>query len=206
MNIGKFITFEGGEGVGKSTQVHLLAEYMKSVGVDVYTTREPGGNEQIDKIRTLLKNSDYHWDSMAETLLMFAARAEHLKKVIFPLIESGVHVICDRFYDSTIVYQGLLKGIDIAKIMEIKQMIMGDFEPNITIILDAAPEITTKRIAMRLGKKDVYDAMAFDKHVLVRQGFLKISEIFDFRARVINASGGINNIQNRIKNAVAEIL
>ena len=198
---GKFITFEGGEGVGKSTQVKLLAEKLRELGYKVFVTREPGGAELGEKIRSLLKTST-QVDPICELLLIFAARRDHFVKLIVPHLENNEIVICDRFYDSSLVYQGILKNVQIERIMELKQMTLGYFEPDLTIILDMDVEKSRKRLAERKLIADEYDSMNAEKHELVRQGFKKISEIFSFRSVLINAGGSERNVFSKVFNEV----
>ena len=194
---GKFITFEGGEGVGKSTQVKLLAEKLRELGYGVFVTREPGGAELGEKIRDLLKKTT-HMDSLCELLLIFAARRDHFIKLIVPHLENNEIVICDRFYDSSLVYQGILKHIPIERIMELKHMVLGYFEPDLTLVLDMDVAKSKQRLAKRCLIADEYDSMDAEKHELVRQGFKKISEIFSFRAELVNANGSEQKVFSKI--------
>ena len=194
---GKFITFEGGEGVGKSTQVKLLAEKLRELGYGVFVTREPGGAELGEKIRDLLKKTT-HMDSLCELLLIFAARRDHFIKLIVPHLENNEIVICDRFYDSSLVYQGILKNVPIERIMELKQMVLGYFEPDLTLVLDMDVAKSKQRLAKRCLIADEYDSMDAEKHELVRQGFKKISEIFSFRAELVNANGSEQKVFSKI--------
>ncbi|MGN6669975.1 MAG: dTMP kinase, partial [Candidatus Nucleicultricaceae bacterium] len=114
MQRGRFITLEGGEGTGKSTQVQQLVDFLAAKGLDVLVTREPGGSEGAEMIRPLLVSGHYPWDLCAEYLLFSAARSDHLSKIILPALESGTWVICDRFFDSSLVYQGIVQGLDIS--------------------------------------------------------------------------------------------
>lgn len=201
---GTFITFEGNDGVGKSTQVKLLAEKLSQFG-DVFVTREPGGTELAEEIRKLLKEP-YDIDPLSDLLLIFAARRDHLVKQIMPHLEQGDFVISDRFYDSSLIYQGVLKGVPIENIMMLKQMVMGNFEPDITIILDMDVEKSKTRLANRSLIVDEYDSMDIEKHNLVRNGFKKIAEIFSFRAVLVNASGSEKNVSSRVFKVIKERL
>lgn len=188
MKSGKFITFEGGDGVGKTTQVKLLTKYLSEHGVRTKITREPGGDAIGEKIRELLKNSK-NIDSMCETLLFCAARRSHYMNLIKPLLEEGYFVISDRFYDSSLVYQGILKGVSPKKIMQLKDLSIGSFEPDLTFILDIAPEVAVQRMSFRNFLFDEYDKMQVTQHESVQKGFRKIAEIFSDRAVLINARG-----------------
>ena len=200
---GKFITFEGGEGVGKSTQTQLLANKLREIGLKVQVTREPGGNEIGEKIRDILKSSSSKMDPLCETLLLFAARRDHFIKVIEPLLNLGYFVICDRFYDSTLVYQGLLKNVSYEDIMNLKKISVQDFEPDLTIILDMDVETAIDRVANRnltLNEAilDEYDAMDKEQYNLIRKGFLKIAEIFSFRTAIVKANGSRDRVLSKI--------
>ncbi len=200
---GKFITFEGGEGVGKTTQIHLLYEFLNERRVKVKVTREPGGDEVGEKIRAVIKSATVtKMDSLCETLLLFAARRDHYIKIIKPLLEQGYTVICDRFYDSTLVYQGLLKNVSIEDIMKLKQMTIGDTEPDLTIILDVNSDVSTKRLSMRNLIQDEYDTMQKEQHDIVRKGFQNIAEIFSFRSVMINATGNKKTVFAKVIKAI----
>lgn len=202
---GKFITFEGGEGVGKSTQVKLLAAKLSEIGYKVHTTREPGGDIIGESIRSILKSFVNSMDPLCETLLLFAGRRDHYIKVIKPLLESGIIVICDRFYDSSLVYQGLLKKVSFEDIMKLKYMTIGDCEPDLTIILDMEAKISMQRTVARSLIPDAYDALGEEKHNLIRTGFKKIAEIFSFRTVLINAASSEEKVFEKIMKAVQKI-
>ena len=201
MKKGFFISFEGGEGTGKSTQVRLLADRLSEDGNLVFTTREPGGANISEKIRNILKSSP-DMDSITEVLLMFAARREHFVKSIKPHLEQGYTVICDRFFDSSLVYQGILKNVSIEQIMQLKFMTLNDFEPDFTLILDIPPSIAKERIRYRQLCLDNYDMMSENEYNVVRNGFRKIAETFSFRCKLINASGDERKVFSRIYKAV----
>ena len=198
MSPGKFITFEGGEGVGKSTQVQLLANRLREMGKKVQVTREPGGDEVGEKIRDVLKSASKKMDPLCETLLLFAARRDHFVNVIDPLLKLGYFVICDRFYDSTLVYQGLLKKVSIEDIMHLKKISVGNFEPDLTLVLDMNVEKAIDRVANRSLIMDEYDAMDREKYEIIRSGFHKIVEIFSFRTVMIKANASREEVANRI--------
>jgi dTMP kinase len=201
---GKFITFEGGEGVGKTTQVRLLAQKLsENYGLSVYTTREPGGDEIGEKIRDVLKAPNVSViDPLCEALLMFAARRDHFVKLISPLLKRGYFVICDRFYDSSLVYQGLLKCVSIEDIMHLKRITLGNFEPDLTIIVDVSADTAAARMAARHLIPDEYDMMNLEKHEIIREGFRKIAEIFSFRSVLIDAEGSINTVFAKVLKAI----
>ncbi len=205
MKKGLFISFEGGEGTGKSTQVRLLADKLAEQGNLVHITREPGGTDLSEKIRGMLKTNS-NIDPITEMLLMFAARREHFMKCICPLLEQGYIVICDRFYDSSLVYQGILKNISVEQIMQLKEITLGNFDPDFTIILDIPSSIAKERIQNRQLYLDNYDMMSEDEYNIIRNGFRKISKIFPFRCRLINASGDEKRVFSRIYKAVEKFI
>ncbi|MDR0677166.1 MAG: dTMP kinase [Holosporaceae bacterium] len=194
---GKFITFEGGEGVGKSTQAKLLAERLSTSSVKTYLTREPGGDVIGEEIRNLLKKSE-EIDPVCEVMMIFAARRDHFVKIISPKLEQNYFVICDRFYDSSLIYQGLLKRVSIEDIMRLKQMAIGTFEPDFTIILDASFDTSHRRITERNLIPDEYDLMNRKKYDLIRSGFQKMAEIFSFRSVLINTEKSENIVSEKI--------
>ena len=200
---GKFITFEGGEGVGKTTQIHMLYEFLNTRRIKVKVTREPGGDEVGEKIRAVIKSAAItKMDPLCETLLLFAARRDHFIQIIQPLLEQGYTVICDRFYDSTLVYQGLLKNVSIEDIMKLKQMTIGNTEPDLTIILDVDSEVSTKRLSMRNLIQDEYDTMKKEQHDIIRKGFQNIAEVFSFRSVMINATGNEQTVFAKVIKAI----
>ena len=138
---GRFITFEGGEGAGKSTQIRVLAAALERAGKTVCLTREPGGSGGAEQIRELLVTGDPdRWDAMTELLLLYAARKDHVRRLIEPALENGTWVLCDRFADSTMAYQGYGHGLDRSKIAALHKIVLGDLSPDLTIILDLDPE------------------------------------------------------------------
>jgi len=168
---GKFITFEGGEGAGKSTQVKMLAEYLRAQGHEVVITREPGGTPHAEEIRNmLLGNND--WDGLSEVLLNFAARNEHVKKVIKPALQHGQWVISDRFFDSTIVYQGYGQGVELNRIEEIRMATLGGFAPDITFVLD----IDVDTALARATDHNRFEKMGVAFHKKIRDGFLELAK------------------------------
>lgn len=184
-----FITFEGNNGVGKSTQIELLKKRLEEYGEKVVVTREPGGNgvELSEKIRSLLMGyGDMH--AITELLLLFASRNEHYQKFIRPKLDDGFTVICDRFYDSSIVFQGVLNDINIGDIMKLKHMVLGDFEPDLTIVLDLSYSDAMRRISARNDGGDKYDFIPCEQFELVRSAYLRLSEVFYARCVVIKAS------------------
>ncbi|PIR38467.1 MAG: dTMP kinase [Alphaproteobacteria bacterium CG11_big_fil_rev_8_21_14_0_20_39_49] len=198
-NIGKFITFEGGEGGGKSTQCKLLKEAFNNRNIDVTLTREPGGTKGAEQIRKLLVTGDIDkWDSITETLLHLAARQDHVRNLIKPSLESGKFVICDRFSDSTIAYQGYAHGLGLEKIESLQKQILGDFSPALTFILDISIKDGIARAAKRGNTENRYEKMGKEFHSNVRKGFLEIAKKEPERCFVINANDSVEIIHKKI--------
>jgi dTMP kinase len=196
---GKFITFEGGEGGGKSTQLGLLAKALEDAGIEVMTTREPGGTPGAEEIRRLLVNGTTdRWPPVAEVLLHFAARVDHVEKSILPALESGAWVLCDRFTDSTLAYQGGGHGLGLARIEELKTDILGDFTPDLTFILDIPVEEGLARAFGRAGTEDRYERMDLGFHTRIRDTFLAIAEAEPRRCAVVDATGTVDDVQREI--------
>lgn len=200
---GKFITFEGGEGAGKSTHVKTLAAQLKEAGIDVITTREPGGAPGAEEIRKLLVEGDTgKWDSLTEVLLHYAARQEHLEKTVLPALDKGSWVISDRFADSTFAYQGYGHQLGREAIQPIHDAVVGKTEPDLTLILDLDPEIglarTLARTGHRNGAEDRYERMDIEFHQRLRTGFLDIAAANPGRCVIIEASQDIETVANEI--------
>ncbi|MFB0921878.1 MAG: dTMP kinase [Alphaproteobacteria bacterium] len=189
---GQFITFEGGEGTGKTTQVQLLASLLRARGHDVVTTREPGGAAGADTIRSLLvSGATDKWDPLSESLLLFAARREHLVKTIWPALEQGAWVLCDRFADSTLAYQGYGHSVPIEFIENLYDVVVGEFVPDLTLILDIDVEIGLARANARntdtASREDRFERMDIAFHERLRTGFLCIARNDPGRCAVIDA-------------------
>ena len=184
-----FITFEGGEGSGKSTQVGLLKNTLEAAGRACLVTREPGGTESAERIRALLVSGDKDaWHPLSETLLFYAARLEHVHKCILPALTAGKIVLCDRFADSTRVYQGVGKQVSSQFIESLHQLTLQDFEPDLTFILDIDPKQGLARAAGRGDHENRFESMEFTFHQQVRQGFLDIAATDTQRCVVIDAA------------------
>ena len=199
MATGKFITFEGGEGGGKSTQLALLAKALETAGIEVLTTREPGGTPGAEEIRNLLvRGTTDRWPAMSEVLLNFAARVDHVEKAIMPALESGVWVLCDRFTDSTLAYQGGGHGLGIDRIKGICRDILGDFAPDLTFVLDIPVEEGLARAFGRAGTEDRYERMDLGFHTRIRDTFLAISKAEPDRCAIIDATQSVDDVQRDI--------
>jgi dTMP kinase len=195
-----FITFEGGEGSGKSTQIKLLAERLQSLGKAVVATREPGGTPDGEAIRNLLVTGEAgRWSAEAETLLNFAARDNHLNKIIRPALLEGKIVVCDRFMDSTRAYQGYAGACTFHLIDELERSIVGTTKPDFTFIFDLDPVLGLERATKQgKGKEDRFERMGLAFHQRLRAGFLEIAAQNKQRCRVIDAAQSIANVSEAI--------
>ena len=189
---GRFIVLEGGEGAGKSTQARRLADWLAARGVASLATREPGGAPGAERIRALLLDPATPLTPLAQTLLHVAARVEHVAEAIRPALEAGIWVVCDRFMDSTRVYQGVAQGVD-AGAIEALAAIVG-IEPDLTIVLDVPVSVSRERSAARGGAADRYEAMADAAHARIREGFLARAAAHSARYAVVDASPGVDAV------------
>lgn len=210
-----FISFEGGEGGGKTTQINRLAESLTALGHKVITTREPGGTEEGDKIRDfIVQREGGDWSPMAEALLLMAARVMHVDRVVKPALDEGKIVITDRFSDSTVAYQGYGRGMDLKEIDKLSQAVIGDLKPDITFILDIAPKEGLERSERRLASEqlgvdqteDRFERLEIEFHDKIRQGFLAIAESDPDRCHVIDATQSIDDIAEQIAQIATERL
>jgi len=207
MERGRFITLEGGEGAGKSTQITLLKDALKAQGIKVLVTREPGGSPGGEDIRTLLVNGDTaRWEPLTEALLNYAARHEHLEKVILPALNQGTWVLCDRFADSTMAYQGYGHGMDREVIRRLHRLVVGDLRPNLTLIMDMPVTEGLHRAGVRGQGEDRYERMGLAFHDRLRQGFLEIAHKDSGRCALIDATGDIEAVAKLIRTEVTERL
>jgi len=187
--VSRFITLEGIDGVGKSTQARLLAAALRTEGHDVVLTREPGGSTGGDEIRHLvLEGNPDRWSAETEILLFTAARRDHLERLIEPALEAGKVVVCDRFADSTRVYQGLSRGNLCDKVDTLHNLMIGR-EPDLTVLIDADPATGLERAKGREGDEERYEDFGMEFQERLRQGFLKLAERFDCRFRVVDGNG-----------------
>lgn len=204
---GKFITLEGGEGCGKSTQIKLLYEAFKLTNLYCIKTREPGGSPGAEEIRGLLVSGDaVRWDPVAETLLFYAARLDHVNKVIKPALAKGEYVLCDRFADSTQVYQGIGKRLTEDYIRSLHHMTLGNFQPDLTLVLDIDPAIGIKRTQSRHGTENRFESMDTDFHQAVRTGFLAIARREPERCAVIDAAASVDEVHRQITTIINQRL
>ncbi len=199
----KFITFEGGEGAGKSTQIQRLAERLRAAGGTVLITREPGGTPDAEAIRGLLTAGETaRWDPLAETLLHLAARRQHLARAIRPALERGEWVLCDRFYDSTRAYQGGGQGVTRAAIDRLHEPVLEGLHPILTFMLDIPPEAGLARARAR-GDAGRYERWPLEQHAAIRAAFLDIAAAEPARCQVIDATQSIDTIADAVWRATA---
>jgi dTMP kinase len=199
----RFISFEGGEGSGKSTQIKLLAKRLAKYE-DVITTREPGGTIEAEIIRNLLvKGKKNKWSGVVETLLLYAARKDHIDKVIAPSLKKNKWVLCDRFKESTLVYQGYGKNVDITLIKKLDKIITNNLTPGLTFILDIDPIIGLKRSKRKSNTETRYENMSLGFHNKIRKAFKAIARLNKKKFILINANQDINLIQDIIWNEVS---
>lgn len=204
---GRFITLEGGEGAGKSTQIGRLAGWLSARGIAVETTREPGGAPGAEAIRELIvKGSIERWDAMAEALLMTAARRMHVEQRIRPALEAGRWVVCDRFSDSTMAYQGYAHGLGREPVEQLQRIAIAGMRPDLTLILDLPVEAGLARANARGTGEDRFERMGLDFHHRLREGFLDIARHEPARCVVIDATADIDTVAEAIRDTVASKL
>jgi len=202
----RFVSFEGGEGCGKSTQLDLAVRWLEDRGVDVVRTREPGGSPSAETIRRLLVEGDTdRWSPVTEVLLHAAARTEHLDKTVRPALERGAWVLTDRYADSTMAYQGGGHGIDPALIASIHELTTGGLKPDMTLVFDLPVEEGLRRAGIRADTEDRYERMGTTFHERVRQTFLSIAEAEPARCRIIDAAGDVQAVHAAVTAALAEL-
>ena len=201
---GRFITLEGGEGAGKSTQLALLVQGLRQAGRSVIATREPGGSPGAEEIRQLLVQGEPgRWDAVAEALLHCAARRDHLVRTIRPALERGDWVLCDRFADSTMAYQGYGLELGRGPVETLHRLTVGDFWPDLTIVLDLPVELGLARAAARSDRDNRYEQMKIEFHRRLRDGFLDIARREPRRCVVVDAAQSVEAVQAAIRGQVA---
>jgi dTMP kinase len=199
---GKFITVEGIEGVGKSTNMDFIQQQLITAGKDVVVTREPGGTPLGEAIRGLLLDPEYKgMDPTCELQLMFAARAQHLAQVILPSLDRGQWVLCDRFTDATYAYQGGGRGIDSGVIARLEELVQGDFRPNLTLLLDVPVEVGLSRAGNR-GELDRFEQEQVEFFERVRDSYLAMAKQYTERYRVIDAGLPLDQVQQQIRDVL----
>ncbi|WP_374328501.1 dTMP kinase [Azonexus sp.] len=200
---GKFITFEGIDGAGKSSHVEWLAEYLRRQGHVVLVTREPGGTPLGERLRELLLNESMHLET--ETLLMFAARREHLASRIEPALARGEWVICDRFSDATWAYQGGGRGLDKSKFLALEHWVHEHLQPDLTLLFDLPLEVARERIVLANRVLDKFEQERADFHERVRQAYLDRAHAHPARMRVIQADNTLENIRKKLEEIVSTL-
>ncbi len=199
---GVFISFEGGDGAGKSTQINRLADVLRAQGREVVVTREPGGSEGAEIIRKLLVEGDAdRWSPLCEALLMYTSRADLLERTILPALKRGAVVITDRFADSSMAYQGIAGGLGENTLRKIHDIVVGDTDPDLTIILDLPVEAGLERAGARGGEAR-FESKGADFQERVRKAFLEIARREPERCVVVNANTGIEEVASAVNAAV----
>lgn len=205
---GTFITFEGGEGSGKSTHIKRLGSRMKAAGHSLVMTREPGGTPEAEAIRTLLVSGDIaRWTAKSEALLNYAAREQHLEQVIRPALAQGATVLCDRFMDSTRAYQGYAGGCDLDFIDALEKAVVATTRPDLTLIFDLDPEIGLERARSRGDalSEDRYERKGLNFHHKLRDGFLDILRRDPGRCRMVDASLSVDEVEQSVWDIVSRV-
>ncbi len=207
MQRGHFISLEGGEGTGKSTQARRLVERLNAAGREAIATREPGGSPGAEAIRALLvEGAADRWSAVSETLLMYAARRDHIERVIAPALARGAWVVSDRFFDSTRAYQGAGGGAPASLIAALEREVVGKTTPDLTLILDLPVAEGLARAAHRAGGEGRFEAKGADFHERLRSAFLDIAAREPERCAVVSADGSVEAVAAMIWNAVAQRL
>lgn len=204
---GKFITFEGGEGPGKSTQARMLKAALEARGANIVLTREPGGTPAAEEVRKLLvEGSPERWTPMSETLLFLAARADHVARLIEPALAAGKWVISDRFSDSTIVYQGIARGLGTNKVERLSAVALGAFAPDLTIVLDVEPRAGLARAGKRGAEESRFERFDENFHLELRRGFREIAEAEPKRCALIDGGASADAVAAAVWRIVEERL
>lgn len=207
---GLFITFEGGEGTGKSTQIERLAEAYRTAGREVVLTREPGGTPVAEAIRAVLLNPEHEPDGLTEVLLLEAARHDHVERLIRPALNRGAVVISDRYADSSTVYQGLVRGLGAAMVRQLNAMATGGVAPHRTVVLDMDPDKALGRARDRNASSEKTESRLDDEpiqfHRRVREAFLRLAATDPERFRVVDADGDQDEVFSRIRQALEDVL
>lgn len=203
MDNGIFITFEGADGCGKTTQYNLIAEYLQEKGYDIIKTREPGSKGLGQKIRELLLHYDGEVSPTCETFLFLADRAQNIDVIIKPAVEQGKIVLCDRHIDSTIAYQGYGRGKDIKQAKILNNLATNGIKPDLTILFDVSTEIAQQRVG---EEKDRMESAGLEFHKKVRNGYLEIAKAEPERIKIVNANKSINEVFEATKKLINERL
>jgi dTMP kinase len=198
------VTFEGGEGAGKSTHAALLTQALQRAGIAARQTREPGGSDGAEAIRRLLLDgADERWDAIGEALLLNAARHDHVARTIRPALAAGVWVVCDRFADSTLAYQGYGRGLPLTDLVALQRLVLGDLIPDLTLILDLPVDEGLARAVRRSAAGDRFERLDRAFHERLRHGFLEIASGAPQRCAIIDAAGDHDAVHRAVLAAVA---
>lgn len=201
MEKGIFITFEGADGCGKTTQIELLKKYLDDMGTENIQTREPGATDLGIELRKILLHYEKPVSDVAETFLYLADRAQHVEFEIKSALNEGKIVLCDRYIDSTLSYQGYARGQDLDKIKKLNEIATGGLKPDLTIVFDIESEIAQRRLG---GEKDRLEKEGLEFHKKLRFGYLEISKEEPDRVKVINSNDSIENIHKKVLNLIKE--
>jgi dTMP kinase len=208
-----FITLEGIEGSGKTTQIRRLVEFLEDKGVDCVTTRQPGGTQIGENIRSILLDpANSALEPLAELLLYMADRAQHINELIRPALKNGKTVVCDRYFDATMVYQGFARGLSIELIGKLHQLLFDDLKPDVTLLLDLSPQVGLERAwqqlnnGQRSGDESRFEAEAVAFHEKVRAGYLELARFEPERFRIIDAAQTQNEVFAAIRKIVSSFL
>lgn len=206
VTLGKFLTLEGGEGVGKTTNLAFIKTYLEERGIDLLVTREPGGTPLAESVREILLDKSYKgMNSDAELLLVFAARAEHINAKILPALNAGRWVLSDRFTDASFAYQGSGRELGFSRIEMLEQFVQKGFQPDMTLLLDADVELGMSRVEQR-DQKDRFESEQMDFFNRVRSGYLRRAEEDPTRMKVINAMLPLEGVQQLIAEQLDELI
>ncbi len=204
-----FISFEGGEGTGKSTQVRMLAERLAAAGREVVVTREPGGTPLAEAVRAILLDPAFTPDGAVELFLLEAARRDHVLALVQPALARGAVVVSDRYADSSTVYQGMVRGFGVERVEQLNELATGGLEPDLTVVLDLAPEAGIDRARRRNADRPASDTRLDDEplafHRGVRDGFLALARRHPHRVRVVDAAGEPAEVHRRVVAAVGDL-
>ena len=204
---GCLITLEGGEGAGKTTQIQVLDEFLSEQGITVVKTREPGGSEGAEEIRNLLVTGNpQRWDAVTELLLMSAARRDHVERVIRPALARGDWVVCDRFADSSMAYQGCGRELGLETVGRVQKLVLGDLTADLTLYLDIDVQAGLARARSRGDDEDRFEKLELDFHQRIRDGFLEMARREPERFAVIDADRSPPEVQDNIRRVVRERL
>ncbi|BDB96089.1 dTMP kinase [Candidatus Hydrogenosomobacter endosymbioticus] len=206
-NKAKFVTFEGGEGVGKSTQIVLFSEFLSSKGIENIVTREPGGTYGAEFLRSAFLSGEYEWDVVSELMLVMAARRDHMVHKILPTLDSGVWVLCDRFIDSSVVYQGVLRGMPEQWVVDMHRVAGMYLEPDLTIILSVSAKVAMQRkFECAREKLNRFDSMSEEKHETVCAAYKKICTNNQHRCAFIDGFGSALDVAELVVSAANLLL